>query len=296
MKAIVYSLFGYGKERQANCFDFNSYIRGLMINIRMNRLLFPEWNVVLETDSTTYEAFKYLFDNIGITVNVNKPDPLCLAMLWRLKPVFEQEPNQDWKYTHILCRDLDSPPTWRDAQAVEYWIKRDKALHAITDSVSHNLPLLGGMIGVRPAYFTERVGQSWEDMISIGREIDFNRKGSDQTFLNKYIYPAFAKPGSDSITQHYFNGMGNTFLGDFRTCTCPPTAGHEPHCINNVELNLPFEYSESNSVAGHIGAAGAYTGALFKFLHRYKDQFKDLIEVEEEYPTIFYWVQDKTFE
>lgn len=290
-KAIVYALFGYGKERQKDSFDFNSYLRGLMINIRMNRLLFPGWEIVLQTDHSTYEAYKSIFDNVGIVVKINSEAPLCLGMLWRMKPIFEQEGGV-WKYSHVICRDLDSPPTYREVQAVEYWIKRDKSVHAITDSVSHCLPMLGGMVGFRPDYFTEHVSQSWDGMILLGMGMDFAHKGSDQTFLNKFIYPRFSQHGRDSITQHYFNGMPNTFLSDYRTCTCPPPAGHTSHCINNVEVNLPYELAESNSVCGHIGAAGYYETAMFKFLRKYWDQFSDLIEVEKQYPNVFYWVND----
>lgn len=294
-KAIVYSLFGYGKPREANSFDFASYIRGLMINVRMNRLLYKDWVIVLETDQATYDAFHILFDNVGIEVNINKPAPLCLAMLWRLKPIFEQE-NQQWRFSHVICRDLDSPTTYREVQAVQHWINRDKAIHAITDSISHNLPMLGGMIGARPDYFSGTMKvNSWDELMSLANGIDFAKKGSDQTFINKIIYPKFAQPGRDSITQHYFLGMGNTFLSDYRTCTCPSTVGHEGHCINNTDIGLPFDLRESNSVCGHIGASGAYTTALFKFLYKYKDQFEDLIEIESNYPEMFYWVQDGTF-
>lgn len=265
-----------------------------MINVRMNRLIFPDWEIVLETDVDTYKAFQNLFDNIGVVVHVNKPAPLCLAMLWRMKPLFEME-NGVWKYSHVICRDTDSPPTYREAQAVQYWINRDKAVHAITDSVSHTLPMLGGMIGARPDYFCERVAQSWDQMIELGQGMSFEKKGSDQAFLNRVIYPRFAQHGNDSITQHYFKGMPNTFLSDYRTCDCPSTVGHESHCRNNTEINLPHEYKESNTVCGHVGAAGFYSTAMFQFLRKHKDHFNDLLEVESEYPTIFYWTQDETF-
>lgn len=280
MKAISYSLFGYNKARQENCFDFNSYLRGLMINVRMNRLLFPGWKIVLQTDKSTYTAFKDLFDNIGISVRVNEDAPLCKAMLWRLKTVFEKD-GDEWKYTHVLCRDLDSPATYREAQAVKYWMNRDKAMHAITDSVSHNLPLLGGMIGIRPCYFTERVAQSWEEMLEIGAKIDYEKKGSDQTFLNNYIYPLFARSGSDSITQHYVLGHGNTFLSDYH------------NHIHDLEIDpVPFKMKESNNVCGHIGSAGYYETAMFQFLKPYWNDFSDLLKAEKNYPNIFYWVND----
>lgn len=296
-KAIVYALFGYQKERQAGCFDFNSYLRGLLLNIRMNRLLFPDWTIILETDRSTFSAYQHLLMRIGIDVELNEEMPLCKSMLWRMKPIFHRNKDMSWKYSHVLCRDLDSPATYREVQAVETWIHHDKAMHAITDSVSHCLELLGGMIGAKPDYFTERVAQSWEDMLALAPNIDYHRKGSDQDFLNRHIYPRFAQHGNDSITQHYFNGIGKSFLSDYNTCLCPPVQGHEPRCKHNVELGLHADLKESNSVCGHIGAAGAYMPTLMNFLRKYKDRFEDLIAIERQYPReLFHWAHDGTFE
>lgn len=274
-KAISYALFGYNKERQDNCFDFNSYLRGLMINIRMNRLLYPDWVTVLHLDRETYEGFNELFDALPITVVVCEPAPLCKAMLWRMKPCFDQT------YSHVICRDLDSPATYREVQAVTDWINKGDAMHAITDSVSHNLPVMGGMIGFVQGYFVDRFGQDWDIFVNIG--IDYQRKGSDQTFLNKIVYPAYANKGSESITQHYVLGHGDTFL-----------AGYMNH-IPNIELPLDPELKESNSICGHIGAAGFYTTVATKFLYKYRDQFEDLIEIERKHKDIFYWTENLSF-
>lgn len=280
MKAIVYSLFGYDRERNADCFDFNSYLRGLMINIRMNRLIYPDWVIVLETDEATYTAFKDLFDKLPITVEVNNNNtPLTLAMLWRLKPIFHTVDNR-WKYTHVLCRDLDSPPTYREAQAVQYWINKDKSMHAITDSVSHDVPLLGGMIGIRPEHFTHRMNcQTWEQLVSQG-SYNWNIKGSDQIFLRDVVYPKFAQHGHDSITQHYVLGMPNSFLSDYH------------NAIQPMELSIPFEYKESNEVCGHIGSAGYYNAQMSRFINKHADKFTDLIEIESQYPDLFSWVKN----
>jgi hypothetical protein len=283
MKAISYSLFGYNKARQDNCFDFNSYLRGLMISIRMNRLIMPEWVTVLNTDKTTYEAFKDLFDNCGIEVLVHKEADLCKAMLWRLKPVYEMEGGQ-WKYSHVICRDLDSPITWREAKCVQYWLNKGTAIHAITDSVSHNIPMLGGMIGINTAHWTTRMPKTWEELLGMDRNIDYKIKGSDQTFLNNCVYPQWARQGTDSITQHYLKGMPNTFLSDYHT-----------EVPEYIELGLPADLMDSNSVCGHIGAAGAYMGALEKFLRKYEDRFEDLRKWEANYPKIFYWIECGSF-
>ena len=66
MKCVVYSLFGAERPRHESSFDFASYIRGFMVNLRMNRLLFPGWRVYLQTDQATYEAYKLLFDKLDI--------------------------------------------------------------------------------------------------------------------------------------------------------------------------------------------------------------------------------------
>lgn len=278
MKAIVYSLFGYNKERNENCFDFNSYLRGLMICLRMNRLIYPDFKVIMQTDFETYAGFKHLFDLLIekelIEVQVNESTELTRAMLWRLKPCF------DTRFDYVLCRDLDSPATYREAQAVLYWMNKDKACHSITDSVSHNLPMLGGMIGFKVRNFKDYTGfTEWGAMVD-NKGFDYKKKGADQDFLNQFIYPKFAKQGSDSITQHYVLGMPNTFLSDFH------------NEIQALELEIPFEYKESNNVCGHIGASGWYETAMFKFLRKHWDKFTDLIEIEKEYSNIFYWVNE----
>lgn len=280
MKAISYSLFGYNKARQDNCFDFNSYLRGLMISLRMNRLIMPEWVTVLNTDKSTYNAFKELFDNCGIEVLIHDDAPLCKAMLWRLKPVYEMH-NGKYKYTHVLCRDLDSPITWREAKCVQYWLNKGTAIHAITDSISHNIPMLGGMIGINTSLFSLRMPGNWDELLRMDQTIDYQIKGSDQTFLNNCVYPMWAGHGTDSITQHYLKGMPNTFLSDYQT-----------EVPEYIELGLNADLIESNAVCGHIGAAGWYETAMFKFLRKHWDKFEDLIELEKKYSNIFYWVNE----
>lgn len=271
--AISYSLFGYDRERAENCFTFDSYLRGLAINIRMARLIYPHWDIIVQTDQATYDGWKELLEAWPIKLEVHQNGvPLTLAMLWRLRPCF------DLNYTHVLCRDLDSPLTYRERQAVEYWINRDKAAHAITDSVSHDVPMLGGMIGFRPQYFREKVGaDSWSELINKRHGYNWNQKGSDQTFLRDVVYPCFAQHGWDSITQHYCLGMPNSFLSDCH------------NKIQDMDLPISHEMKESNDTCGHIGSAGYYTTAMDKFLHKYTGRFGDIQEIEDKYKSVFFW-------
>jgi len=245
----------------------------------MNRLLYPNFDTIVETDFETYEAYKDLFDRLPIVVGLNDPQPLTKAMLWRMKPVFLYE-----EYSHVICRDLDSPPTYREAQAVQDWINGDKGCHAITDSISHTIPLMGGMIGFRPQYFPMLTGyQHWEEMFE-GVSIDFSVKGADQTFLNRYLYPKFANPSSPHITQHYCLGHGNTFLSGYKN--------HIPDLeVDGVSRDLQV----SNECASHIGQAGWYYPQAFRLMRQYQDMFDDLLKIEQDYPTIAYWTLDGTF-
>ena len=84
--------------------------------------------------------------------------------------------------------------------------------------------------------------------------------------------------------------MANTFLSDYHTCNCPKGQNHEPRCLNNYEINLPYELSDSTSTSGHMGAAGWYSTATSNFLRKYESEFEDLKELEMKYKDIFSWV------
>jgi hypothetical protein len=140
--------------------------------------------------------------------------------------------------------------------------------------------MLGGMVGFMPKHFKDRTGfKTWDEMFTV-TNLDFKRKGADQDFLNQFIYPKFAQPGADSITQHYVLGMPNTFLSDCHSVIQP------------IELPIPFEYKESNDNVGHIGASGWYSTATSKFINKHQDKFLDLIEIEKEYSDVFSWVKN----
>ena len=291
MKVISYSLFGYERERAENCFDFESYLIGLMLSLRVNKLLFPNWRNVLQTDINTYNNFEKLFKALELNgtlilqINDNGAK-LCEAMLWRLKPIF-------WDgVTHVLCRDLDSLHTYREAQAVQHWIKNDTAIHTITDSSSHGIPMLGGMIGFIPDYFKSRMKlNTFEELMAMNR-VDLSIKGSDQTFINDWIYPVFARKGTESITQHYFMGHGKTWLEHYYTCRCWDDGGkqgHEDDCSLNIKIDIDEELKETNNISEHMGAAGWNQTQTMKLIYKHKNKFKELIEIEKLYPNIFTW-------
>jgi len=282
MRVISYSLFGYGKDKAENCFEFNCYLRGLMVNIRLQRLLFPDWRIRVHLDKQTYEGFKRFWELLSEDVHTNAIDivicedaPLTKAMLWRLKPMFDENVEV------FICRDIEAPLMYKDVQAVTQWIDSTKVAHAITSSNSHNIPMMGGMIGFKRGARDRTGANTWEQMVNA--RLRWDVKGTDQDFLTNYIYELFALRPDDSIMQHYFYGMSDTFLDGYKTCSCPQLGTHADDCHLNVHVEIPFELKETDHLCGHIGAAGHYGTSMEKFLLDYIDMNEDLQMVESPY-------------
>lgn len=280
MKAISYAIFGYERKTALNCFEHNTYVRGFMVNVRFNRVLYPHWQTVLNIDAQSYSPHRKLYDwlqNKGfITINIFPDDePLCRAMLARMRTVFSYT-HPEWTYTHVLCRDVDSICTYREAQAVAQWIDEGKTAHCITDSISHNIPMMGGMIGFRPAELSSLVGvNSWDEMMALSSGIDFKRKGSDQDFLNKYIYPKVA----ESVTEHFVLGMRHNL----------PEVDGRHYSIPDYAIPVDPMYKVTNDCAGHVGASGYYEPPTLKFLNHidpYRDEYQ---QIESQFPKLFFW-------
>lgn len=286
MKVISYSIFGYKKERQPGCDNFSGYLSGLMINLRLSMLLFPQWKVRVHMDRDTYNGFADLWtllkeSSFGLQVVICDDAPLTKAMLWRMKPAFDKDVEM------FLCRDTDAPLTYRDAQAVRQWELSTKQAHAITDSVSHTIPMMGGMIGFKTEYFKDYTGYTdWEAMVS--QQGGYEHKGADQDFLGRFIYPKYSTNNS-SIMQHYFLGMHNTFIDGYLRCDCPSILGHKKDCPLNIDINLPDEYKETNLICGHIGSAGNYEIPTYNFLRKYKDKFDIIRRAEQLSPIVLNW-------
>lgn len=293
MKAISYSLFGFDRERFDSCFSFDSYLRGLHINVRFNRILYPGWINVINMDEATYNSkYRPIFDwhvskgNIRVSVFPNK-EPLCIAMLRRVQTVFDYD-HPNWRYTHVICRDLDSIATYREAQMVAQWIQEDKAIHCITDSISHTIPMMGGMVGFRPGYVNDLLKlninpeAAWDKLLSFAPDIDFSRKGSDQDFLNRVIHPKCAH----HATEHFILGMRHDVLEENgRHYTLDDSIQPE-----GVSIEMKYKLKEKK-LCGHVGSAGFYEQPTMFFLYHhdpYKEEYQEL-ENMKGFEQIFYW-------
>lgn len=280
MNCISYSLFGFSGNYDQSL-SFKSYLRGLHLNIRVAQLLYPGWTVYVATDkSISWSPYADYFEELILNGKIAQGEfdaaPLCHMMLYRLYPLFLMD-GKDLIFDRVLCRDTDSLLSYRERQAVAYWERGPKMAHAITDSISHTITLMGGMIGFQSGPLRERMGvKSFDELMALSQGIDYNNKGADQDFLNRYVLPKVA----DSITEHFVIGHPQTFRGDCHNFI---------HDIDLKEIGVGDELKETNGYGFHIGASGFQTDSVVKFLQQYGKDNEYWDELEKQYPQLFYW-------
>jgi len=121
----------------------------------------------------------------------------CTMMLWRMLPIWENT-------EYVFCRDSDSILTPRQLQCVRSFISSRKAVHGITDNVSHCIPLMGGMCGFHSPKFLEAMRSPSLNafMTGIYTESGYTRFGYDQDFLMNAVWPHF----QSSVLIHHLGG------------------------------------------------------------------------------------------
>jgi hypothetical protein len=258
MKILSYSLFG-----DPNSFEFPFYLRGLYFNLRMNRLLYPGFDnhvsVAKNIQNDVVNSLWSLFPNTSMVFE--NEAPRCQAMLWRIKPIFET------KATHVICRDLDSVSTYREALCIYEWLNSGLPFHAINDNAAHS-GLMGGLVAFKSEDFKRDTGYtSFEQMIQ-GQ--DLKKHGSDQNFMNKFIHPKI----KHGLIMHNLKGAG---IEAAITKTEVPAFGP-------IDKKLWV----SDLISRYIGSAGVIDFELLRFFKSFDNDPK-WDEFERKHKNICYW-------
>lgn len=260
-KVISYSLFQMPNIER---WLFYVYLRGLVWNVKMCRAVYPDYEVHIQVDAKTFSEFNNIFfglcDIYGCKYSVNPPMDLCRAMITRMRPIFEPDVEI------CLTRDADSIVTYREAVAVEQWIKSKDTTVAMTlkDNAGHSLELMGGMSNykcdlIRLQYAT------WDNFMK-QIEIPLQVHGSDQRYLMETIYTRF----KDFIRVVDMQGISK----------------YEHPKLEGVKEELYL----SNLIPAFIGTAGINEMEY----NRFQEQFlkNDAMEqIEKSYPNVFYKYQ-----
>ncbi|CAF1650900.1 unnamed protein product, partial [Didymodactylos carnosus] len=120
-------------------------------------------------------------EHIPILDNIKKYIP---GKIQRFLPIIDRYVD------YLMVRDIDSPLTDREIDAVNEWLNTTKTYHIMRDNPVHNIPILGGMWG-----FQRRQNDPINSITNLAKYflsdnlIEKFSDAGDQTFLNEYIYP-----------------------------------------------------------------------------------------------------------
>jgi hypothetical protein len=265
MKALLsYSLFG-----DPSSFEFGFYLRGCFFNIRMNRILFPEFHTIIYATTDIINKYYDVLGDVGqltnkLTIQEEDNNPKrCEGMLRRMMPLFEKD------FDTVICRDLDSVSTYREALCTYEWLNSGLPFHAINDNAAHG-GLMGGLIAFKSEDFKQATGyKSFEQMI---RGLDLRQHGSDQNFLNKSILPKI----KNKLLLHNLKGAG---------CQASVVKTEVP-----ASGPVDKKYEHSGLISRYIGSAGVIDFELLRWFKTH-DPNPKWDAFEKKYPETFYWTR-----
>lgn len=172
--------------------NVDTWAGAVAVNLRQHYTLYPSWTFWIHTDQEMpnngyCKVIRKLADDglLKLTIVPNNGKTYqrrqkCIMMLWRLLPIWDET-------SYVFCRDLDSILTPRLVQCTADFIRSGRIAHGISDNVSHNIPLMGGMCGFK-SNSLKKIYSSLEDMVSHYHQ-NWDIHGADQTFLQHEVWP-----------------------------------------------------------------------------------------------------------
>ena len=186
-KVLSFSLFAPSNEGEEA--DFPWFLNGVVQNAKDATLYYPDWIVrvyVIGIDvkaERTLEAQQNL-ELVRCTSSLPLNSSSSRKMLTRFL-VYD-----DLKVRLAIVRDADSRLSPRELFAVNEWISSGLEFHAMRDHAAHDVPILGGMFGMkrgalRDASMSQLITKA---LIDSPARIT-GARGEDQAFLKRYIWP-----------------------------------------------------------------------------------------------------------
>ena len=208
-KIISYSLWG----------NTPMYTIGAIRNAEMAKQIYPDWICRFYIgDDVPEDIVRQLndFDNTEVIMMTHKEND-WQGMFWRFYAV---DATDDVDY--VIFRDTDSRLSTREREAVLEWMNSGKYFHIMRDHPYHTEAIMGGMWGCKPKELIERINEEvycrgispttdlkkvifdWLHHESKNTESKqnteskhghfipediYNKKGIDQIFLRRLLYP-----------------------------------------------------------------------------------------------------------
>ncbi|NEN76635.1 hypothetical protein F9B74_10000 [Pelistega sp. NLN82] len=170
---IAFSLYGTAAR----------YLEPAVINAQIVNHIYPGWVCRFYLDhSVPHHAIERLKANGAELVYIEEIDEALQhwpGTMWRFLAI------DDPSVARVIFRDADSVIGYREAAAVQEWIKSGKLFHHMRDTGSHTDLILAGMwgaIGGAIPHIQEKINT----FLAQGYKI---KHFADQEFLGKYVWP-----------------------------------------------------------------------------------------------------------
>ena len=189
----AFSFCIYGREQP-------KYHTGLLENIRLASIHFPDWQVIVYVGSETpAEYIQTLHAALNVVVRLTGI-PGHRNSLHRFFAL--EEPDVEL----MMVRDADSRIHWKDRWAIQRFLDSDRGAHIIRDHREHSTPILAGLWGLRKGVLTRPLREmvaEWSPVhAGSGAVDDPTGFGIDQNFLKLVLYPLIT---GQSLVTYSFN-------------------------------------------------------------------------------------------
>lgn len=163
-------------------------------------------------------------------------------MLHRLMPAW------DVGVEYVVCRDVDSLPTWRDRCAVEEWVQSGLDVHTVLDSCSH-MGVMGGLCAFRAERLREAYPSYEAFMVAAGRtDADWAVHGMDQLWLNEATKTM-------SVFEHCLPAESDPRYGHLAANQAAWREGRDVRVTHEI-ARASVEGVGSDALTNHLGSSG----------------------------------------
>lgn len=139
-RIISISLFGFEENTIFSRSQSLKFLHQLANEIKQN---YPDWILRIYHNSTIQNdiicSIECIYNHVDFcnVSSLENFDNYIPGKIWRFLPVGDELVDI------IASRDLDSPITQRELNAVNEWISSGKAWHVMRDHPQHHVPMLG---------------------------------------------------------------------------------------------------------------------------------------------------------
>ena len=152
------------------------YTDGAVRCVKYGRDKYPDWEWRFYIGDSVPRHVCDSLEEMGCNLIYMKGEPENnLSMFWRFYAAKDSN--------IVIFRDADSVILWREVHAVNEWLQSKKSLHCMRDHYWHDIPILGGMWGIKGG-----IPNVVEMIASFNKE---DRKGVDQKWLTEFIWPIY---------------------------------------------------------------------------------------------------------